>query len=217
LSKKQRRLPIEPITASGNNRRTIFLLRMKCLMSRLPLQTSETASEAAASFIERAISVNGFLPNLIAVLANAPVAVEAYFTLGEINSRASLTLMEREIVQITAASLHGCEFCVAGHSALALKKAGFDTETVIDLQQRGTTGNPRFDALVAFTRAVIAGRGAVGDGELRDFIAAGFSSAQALEAVLGISLATLCNFANNLAKSEINPQLQAFRPGALQP
>ncbi|QFY44179.1 carboxymuconolactone decarboxylase family protein [Candidatus Methylospira mobilis] len=185
-------------------------------MPRLPLQTAETAPDASKLFIERAIAANGFLPNLIAVLANTPAAVEAYFTVGEINNRASLTLAEREVIQITAAALHGCEFCVAGHSAIALKKAGFDRKSVIALQQRGVTGNPRFDALVDFTRSIIISRGAVDDGELTAFIEAGFSSDQALEVILGISLATLCNFANNLAKNEINMQLQPFRPGALQ-
>ncbi|ENO86087.1 carboxymuconolactone decarboxylase family protein [Thauera linaloolentis] len=186
-------------------------------MSRLPLQTLDTAPEASRPFIERALAGNGFVPNLIGVLANAPTALETYFTVGEINARASLTLAEREVVQITAASVHGCEFCVSGHSAIALKKVGLDRRTVVALQQRGATGNTRYDALVAFTRAVIASRGAVGDGELEAFTDAGFTPAQALEVVLGISLATLCNFANNLAGSEINPQLQDFRPGVLQP
>lgn len=185
-------------------------------MSRLPLQTATTAPEASRPYVDRAITNNGFLPNLIGVLANAPSAVETYFTVGEINGRSSLNLAEREVVQITAASLHGCEFCVSGHSALALKKAGLDAAAIVALQQRGRTGLPRLDALADFTRAVIVSRGAVGDGELRAFTDAGFSQAQALEVVLGISLATLCNFANNLAQSEINPQLQAFRPGVLQ-
>ena len=186
-------------------------------MSRLPLQNLETAPEASLRFIERALGNNGFVPSLIGVLANAPTAVETYFTVGEINGRTSLTLAEREVVQITAASVHGCEFCVSGHSAIALKKAGFDRATVVALQQRGITGIARYDALVAFTRAVIVSRGNVGNGELKAFLDAGFTQAQALEVVLGISLATLCNFANNLAASEINPQLQDFRPGVLQP
>ncbi len=185
-------------------------------MSRLPLQTLDTAPEASRPFIERAQTANGFVPNLIGVLANAPAALETYFTVGDINARSSLTLAEREVVQITAASLHGCEFCVSGHSAIALKKAGFDTAAVVALQQRGATGNARFDALAAFTRALVASRGAVGDGELKAFTNAGFTPAQVLEVVLGVSLATLCNFANNLARNDINPQLQDFRPGVLQ-
>ena len=51
---------------------------------------------------------------------------------------------------------------------------------------------------------------------LADFLAAGFSEQQALEVLLGVSLATLCNFANNLAGTDINPQLKAFAPGALE-
>lgn len=189
---------------------------MSSTTPRLPLLTPETAPEASRPFVERSLANNGFLPNLVATLANAPVALETYLTVGEINGRASLTLAEREVVQITAASIHGCEFCVAGHSALSVKKAGVPAATVVALQQRGLTGDARLDAVSAFTRAVIVSRGAVGDGELQAFLDAGFTQAQALEVVLGVSLATLCNFANNLARNDINPQLQAFRPGSLQ-
>lgn len=186
------------------------------MMSRLPLQTPESAPAASLPYIQRVLTNNGYLPNLVAVLANAPTALETYLTVTEINSRSSLTLPEREVVQITAASIHGCEFCVAGHTAIALKKAGLERALVGALQQRGLTGNARFDALAAFVRAVIVSRGAVADGEFSAFLAAGFNEAQAVEVVLGVSLASLCNFTNNLARSSINPELEAYRPGALQ-
>lgn len=184
-------------------------------MTRLPLHTLETAPEASQTLVQQARNNNGFLPNLIGILANAPVALETYFTVSGINARASLSLAEREVVQITAARLHGCEFCVAGHTAVALKKAQLDKATVQQMHLGGSTGTPRLDAVARFTAEVIASRGNVGDGALADFLAAGFEPAQALEVVLGVSLATLCNFANNLGRSPINPELQAFRPGAL--
>lgn len=185
-------------------------------MSRLPLQTPTSAPAASRPYLEKVLAANGFIPNLVAVLANAPSALETYLTVAEINGRNSLSLAEREIVQITAASIHGCEFCVSGHSAVVLKKAGLDTALVVQLQKRGVTGNGRYDALIDFTRALIVSRGKVGSGELERFTAAGFGPDQALEVLLGVSLATLCNFANNLAGSEINPELQAYRPGVLQ-
>lgn len=185
-------------------------------MSRLPLQTAATAPEASQPLVQQVLQNNGFLPNLVAVLANAPTALETYLTVGQINGRSSLSLIEREVIQITAASIHGCEFCVAGHTAIAIKKAGLDKAQVIALQQRAATGDARLDALAQFVRVVILSRGNVADGELAAFIAAGYSQAQALEVVLGISLATLCNFANNLARNAINPELQAFRPEVFQ-
>ena len=104
-------------------------------MARLTLHTLETAPADSRPFVERAIANNGFLPNLIGVLANAPVALETYLTVSGINARSSLTLAEREVVQITAARIHHCDFCVAGHTAVALKKAQLPVETVRALQQ----------------------------------------------------------------------------------
>ncbi|MEM5421146.1 MULTISPECIES: carboxymuconolactone decarboxylase family protein [Paraburkholderia] len=180
-------------------------------MSRLPLHTVESAPEASRPFLERSQAANGFLPNLVASLANAPVALETYLTVGEINGRSGLTLAEREAVQITAAAIHGCGFCVAGHTAVALKKAQL-LPTIVDALRDGvTSGDARLDAVAELTRDVITTRGAVADTSLAAFRAAGFSDANALEVVLGVSLATLCNFANNLAQNELNPQLAAFR------
>ena len=55
----------------------------------------------------------------------------------------------------------------------------------------------------------------VADTELQSFLDAGYNQQQALEVVLGISLATLCNFANSLAGTPVNPQLQQYLPGAV--
>ena len=181
-------------------------------MTRLTLHTAETAPTASRPFVDKAITANGFLPNLIGILANSPLALETYLGVSAINARSSLSLAEREVVQITAARIHGCEFCVAGHTAVALKKAGLEPKTVYALQEGQATGQPRLDAVRAFTEAVIARRGAVADAALQAFRDAGFDDAQALEVVLGVSLATLCNFANSLAQSPINPELQAYRP-----
>lgn len=192
------------------------VLRPHDLMTRLTLHTLDSAPEASRPLVEQALKNNGFLPNLIGVLANAPLALETYVTVGAINARASLTLAEREVVQITAARLHGCDFCVAGHSAVALRKAGLSTLAVVRLQQGQPTGDARLDAVLAFTNTVIAQRGNVATAELKAFLDGGFTQAQALEVVLGVSLATLCNFANSLAQSPVNPQLEAFRAGVLQ-
>lgn len=184
-------------------------------MSRLTLHTQETAPEASRPFVDKAVANNGFLPNLIGVLANSPQALQTYMTVSGINAETSLTLAEREVVQITAARIHGCDFCIAGHTAIALKKAQLPVETVRALQQGADTGDARLDAVRLFADAVIATRGAVDDAAWRAFQAAGYNEQQALEVVLGISLATLCNFANSLAGSAINPQLQPFASGAI--
>jgi hypothetical protein len=45
------------------------------------------AGPASRPFVEKAIANNGFLPNLIGVLANSPQALQTYMTVSGINSR----------------------------------------------------------------------------------------------------------------------------------
>lgn len=183
-------------------------------MTRLTLHTETSAPEASRALVQRAIANNGFLPNLIGILANSPQALETYVGVAKTTALGELTLAEREVLQITAARIHGCDFCVAGHTAAALKQ--LPSAVVAALQQGRDSGEARLDAVRVFTEAVIAARGKVADEALAAFRGAGFSERQALEVVLGVSLATLCNFANSLAGSPVNPQLQPYLPDNLR-
>ena len=180
-------------------------------MTTLPLRTIEDAPDAAKELLTAAEKRNGYLPNLLRVLANAPVALETYLTVSGINARSSLTLAERETVQITAAATHGCAFCVAGHTAIARNKAELDEALVQALRGRDKLEDAKLNAVARFTEAVIESRGAVTDAELAAFKAAGYDDQAALEVVLGVSLATLCNFANNLGQVPLNEQLESCR------
>lgn len=180
-------------------------------MSRLTVQTLESAPEASQPYLAKAKAKNGFIPNLLGVLANAPTALETYLTVSEINSRSSFTLAEREVVQITAATNHGCTFCVAGHTAIAYKQGNLPQDLVEGLRQQSTLPDAKLEALAAFTRAVIRSRGVVSEAELEDFKQAGYGEQQVIEVILGVALATLCNFSNSLAGTELNPELAAYR------
>jgi uncharacterized peroxidase-related enzyme len=127
-------------------------------MSRLTIHTLDSAPEGAKERLETAKKNNGFLPNLIGVLANAPTALETYQVVGGINAKTGLTPQEREVVQITAATLNGCGFCVAGHTALARKKLGMPEEVVQALRNTEALNDTKLNALAQFTIAVMEQR-----------------------------------------------------------
>jgi len=179
-------------------------------MSRLPIRTIESAPTEAKERLRLAQKSNGYLPNLLGVLANAPTALETYQTVGAINARTGLSPAEREVVQITAAARNGCGFCAAGHSALARRKLGMSQELIAALRRTEALSDPKLNRLARFTLAVMDKRGQVSDEELADFLEAGYTHANALEVVLGVSLATLCNYANNLARTPLNPELAPY-------
>jgi uncharacterized peroxidase-related enzyme len=180
-------------------------------MPRLPLRTFEDAPESTKTSLASAKNNYGYLPNLLRVLANAPVALETYMKVSGINVRGSLSLAEREAVQITAAATHGCDYCVAAHSRVADKLAKLDKAVIGALRDRTGVSDTKIDAIARFTEAVIATRGNVSDDEIARFKDAGFTDQAALEVVLGVSLATLVNFANNLADPPLNEELEAYR------
>jgi len=180
-------------------------------MSRVTLHTLDSAPEAAKPFLENALKNAGYIPNLLGILANAPAALETYITVSGLNGKAALSLGEREVVQLIAATNHGCDFCVAGHTAVALNKARLPDEVVSALREKSQLPVEKLEALAAFAREVIATRGNVSDQTYGEFQAAGYSEGHALEVILGVSLATLCNFANVFARTPLNPELAKYR------
>jgi len=180
-------------------------------VSRIPLHDLESAPEGARPLLEQAARANGYLSNLLRTLAHAPEALEAYLTLGKLNAKGGLSFEEREVVQLVAATTHGCSFCVAGHSAIATKHVKMPPGQLEALRAGRPLEDARLEVLARFTRAVIATRGNVPQADYDDFLAAGYTVANGLQVVLGVSLATLCNFTNNLGQPPLNQELQAFR------
>ncbi|MDG6269909.1 carboxymuconolactone decarboxylase family protein [Glaesserella parasuis] len=179
-------------------------------MSKFQIHTIDTAPEAAKETLQAVKNNNGFIPNLIGVLANAPTALETYRTVGAINQRNSLTPTEREVVQITVAVANGCGFCVAGHTAISIKQIKMPDELLQALRKATPIQDNKLDTLARFTLAVINTKGKVGEILLNEFFAVGYTQQNALDVVLGVSLASLCNYANNLADTPINPELQPY-------
>lgn len=114
-------------------------------------------------------------------------------------------------MQLVAATDNGCTFCVAGHTALAKNKAKLSPEIVEELRDQAALSDTKLNALSTFSRQVLLNKGAVDEAEIQAFFAAGYTQQQALDVILGLSLATLCNYANSLARTELNSQLATHR------
>ena len=182
-------------------------------MARLTVNTVESAPEQAKERIAMVQKANGFIPNLIGTLANSPQALEMYQEVSKMNARNSLTPEEIEVVQITAAVHNGCDFCVAGHTKIGTKLLKMPENVLNALRTRTTIeDNAKYQALAEFTVQLIDNRGKVSDSELQAIKDAGYSEQNILDVVMGVALATLCNYANNVAQNDINPELQAFAP-----
>ena len=96
-----------------------------------------------------------------------------------INGRTSLSVAEREVVQITAATLNKCGFCVAGHTVLSVKKKLLEQSEIDALRNTTPLSDAKFNALATFTQAAMQNKGAVSEEELKAFFDVGYDEQQA--------------------------------------
>lgn len=172
-------------------------------MASFPIHTPETAPEGARATLAATKAGWGFVPNLHAKLATAPVALEAYNQLFGLVGKTSLTAAEQQLAFLTVSALHECEYCVSGHTVLA-GKAGLPAGVVAALREGGALPDAKLEALHRFLVAVVNGRGRVAPGELAGFLAAGYTEQQALELLVVVAAKTISNYANHLAGTPLD-------------
>ena len=163
-----------------------------------PLHTADTAPAASADILRNVEAAWHFVPNLHAVLAEAPAALEAYSTVFTLFEKASFTPAERQVIYLAINYENECEYCMAGHSVLA-KGAGLDAATIEGLRENAPLADPRLQALRTFVQAVVRQRGHLEGSQVDAFLGAGFTRQQVLEVVLGVSIKTISNYANHLS------------------
>jgi uncharacterized peroxidase-related enzyme len=163
-----------------------------------------TAPEPARAALLASKQKFGAIPKPLAHYALSPIFLRQALSGLDAFERSSFSKIEREVLAMTMGRVNGCSFCVALHRrVLASMKAS--PEIVSALVEGSPLGDARLEALRTFLLALLEARGAVAPEALAAFLNAGFSHAQALEAVLGVATYTLTTFANRLIESSEAP------------
>src|SRR3546814_8163101 len=158
-------------------------------MSKFTLHTPESAPEAARETLTKVQKNYGFLPNLLAGLAEAPTALHGYIALSAQYDKSSLTAQEQQVVLLAASVINECGFCVAAHSFVARNKAKLDAANLQALRNGARLPDARLNALAEFTRAVVNERGWV-NGPALD--ARSEEHTSELQSLMRISYADFC-------------------------
>lgn len=175
-------------------------------MTDFTLHTAESAPGEAGEHLKMAEAGFGFAPNLLRIMADAPAVSGAYLMLHQKFSSTSLTPVEQQVVLLSASRENECDYCMAAHTGGALK-AGMDEATLGALRSDEQIADAKLEALRTFTRLVVKERGFVNDPSIASFLSAGYSTANILEVVLGVTMKTLSNYVNHVAKTPLDEQL----------
>jgi AhpD family alkylhydroperoxidase len=177
-------------------------------MTAFPIHTIETAPAGSQETLQTVKRTLGAIPSLAAGMAESPTLLRAFFAVREIYAGGTLTPIEIQALSIAIAVENRCAWCVAFHTGMALKE-GIPEEALAALRDGRDPAEPRLGALSALAREMIRNRGAVSESELGRFLAAGYTTAQALEVVLGIGFSTMANYAGHLIDAPLGPMLQS--------
>lgn len=127
-------------------------------MPDFDLHTLDDAPEGSRENLAASRARYGHVPNLHAILAESPAALGAHHALFDAFERSSFTPAEQQMIYLVINREHGCAYCMAGHTPMALA-ASVDAETVETLREGTPLANARHEALRRFVVRMIAARG----------------------------------------------------------
>ncbi len=179
-------------------------------MTNFAIHTAETAPEGSKDLLEATRKRVGIIPNLYGALAEAPIAVEAYDKLGDMLKRSSLTPTERHVAWFAINAYHGCNYCMAAHTRMAMGEKVAE-DVISTARAGGTYEDAKLEALRVFTLALTEGRGRISPEGLEAFLAAGFTKQNVLEIVVVIAHKVVSNYTNHLVDTPVD---EAFAPFA---
>jgi AhpD family alkylhydroperoxidase len=177
-------------------------------MSIYEIHTVETAPPASKQLLHNLKSTLGMIPNLAASMSESPELLKGFLTIRDIFYRGTFTPAQIQVLALTNAFENGCRYCMALHSAFALKE-GVSTASVEALRAGRSPHEPALKALSDFSRELVKRRGHVSDNDLQTLYAAGYSKAQALEVVLGVAVSILPNFAHHITQCPVDGAFRA--------
>ena len=111
-------------------------------MTHFTLHTLDSVPKGARETLSAAQKRYGFVPNLMAAMAEAPPLLRSYAAVGEEFAKGTLTPIEQQVVILTVSRRHECDYCMAAHSGTA-KMAGLPEDELEALRTGRVLRNPR--------------------------------------------------------------------------
>jgi len=162
--------------------------------------TRDEVSPANQAIFDNLQKALGFVPNLYATIAYSDNGLARF--LAYQNAKTSLSNKEKEAVNLIVSQVNECIYCQSAHLVLG-KMNGFTDEQLLDIR-KGTSTNPKLNALVALAANITATRGKA-DGDLvDDFYAQGYTNENLVDLILQISDKTAMNYLHNLTEIPVD-------------
>ena len=176
---------------------------------KFELYNRDNAPAGSRPLLENSVKDFGMIPNLHAVLAASPAALEAYQLLHNLFQQTSFDEEEITVVWQTINVEHECHYCVPAHTGIA-HSMKVDSAIIDALRDRTELPSQKLQQLHLTTLALVRNRGRLSEQQQIAFFAAGYERHHLLEIILGISQKVISNYTNHQADTPIDKPFQQF-------
>lgn len=165
-----------------------------------PEQQQEALNKVKAKY--------GFVANIFKNFSINPAVTEFYMQGASILAKGELSPKEQQVVFLTSSKLNGCDYCLAAHGTAA-KKSGLAIEDIGALQTGKTLQDTRLEGIRQLTASMVDKRGWLDESDTDRAKEAGLNDSEILEVIALVSLKTLTNYFNHIAKPEVDEVFKA--------
>ena len=176
---------------------------------KFELHTAESAPIESQPLLDNSLKSFGMIPNLHAVMAEAPAMLEAYQTLHRLFQQSSFDTEELTVIWQTINVEHECHYCVPAHTAIS-HMMEVDSAITEALRNRTELPTKKLQVLHLTTLALLRNRGVLNREQLAAFTEVGYGNRQLLEIILGMSQKMISNYVNKLSHTPIDEAFQPF-------
>lgn len=158
-------------------------------------------SEANRTIFDQMQQSFGMVPNLYATFALNETALADYLALQ--NRKSTLSLKEREIINLVVSQVNDCKYCVPAHTAVS-KMLGFNDEEILQIRRAEISFDNKYAALAKFVKETAINRGRPSEKALEAFFEAGYNKAGLIDVMIVIGDKIISNYLHNITQIPVD-------------
>ncbi|PCI21846.1 MAG: carboxymuconolactone decarboxylase [Piscirickettsiaceae bacterium] len=176
---------------------------------KFQLHNLQTAPSNSIPLLENSIKSFGMVPNLHAVMAESPTALNAYKQLHEWFQETGFNADELTVIWQTINVEHQCHYCIPAHTGIA-HMMNVDQDIIDALLNRQSLPNEKLQVLHKTTLSLVQNRGHLSDEERDAFYKAGYENKHLLGILVGMAQKVMSNYTNHLAETPVDSMFEKF-------
>ena len=178
-------------------------------MSRVHTIDPANADAKVAPVLRKVEGAFGAVPNMFAVVANSPAALQSMWGSFAAFSTGSLGAALGEQIAVAVADRNRCRYCLAAHTVLG-GGAGVSGDDMAAAQQ-ARSSDPATQALLEFAVEIVENRGQVREGSVQRLRDHGWTDEQIVETVAQVALNLFTNYVNIALDVDVDFPEVAFK------